>query len=86
MASITIRRLDDAALVNLKEAAKAHNRSTEAEARSILEEYTAEFVAHKAVSTGDFFEQIRKELEGGLKDDELDIAPRQDGPRPAVLS
>lgn len=36
MATITIRNLDDEAVRSLKERAKAHNRSLEAEVRQIL--------------------------------------------------
>lgn len=37
MATLTIRKLDDAVYARLRERAKAHNRSLEAEVRTILE-------------------------------------------------
>lgn len=36
MATLTVRNLDDAVVARLKERAKAHNRSLEAEVREIL--------------------------------------------------
>lgn len=36
MANLTIRKLDDAVVARLKDRAKAHNRSLEAELREIL--------------------------------------------------
>lgn len=89
MASITIRRLDDDVLARLKQSAHDHGRSTEAEVRSILEDYTAGYVAHGIVTAGDFFSQIRADLDGGLNDDELDLPERrnsEDCPRPADVS
>ncbi|MGR4801011.1 DNA-binding protein [Bifidobacterium adolescentis] len=89
MASITIRRLGDDVLARLKQSAHSHGRSTEAEVRSILEDYTAGYVAHGIVTAGDFFSQIRADLDGGLNDDELDLPERrnsEDGPRPAAIS
>ena len=88
MASITIRRLDDDVLARLKQSAHDHGRSTEAEVRSILEDYTAGYVAHDMVTAGDFFSQIRADLDGGLRDGELDLPERrntEDGPRPADI-
>ncbi len=89
MASITIRRLDDDVLARLKQSAHDHGRSTEAEVRSILEDYTAGYVAHGIVTAGDFFIQIRADLDGGLRDDELDLPERrndEDGPRPVNVA
>lgn len=89
MASITIRRLDDTVLAQLKQSAHDHGRSTEAEVRSILEDYTAGYVAHGVVTAGDFFSQIRADLDGGLRDDELELPERrnaEDSPRLANIA
>lgn len=77
MASITIRRLDDDVMSRLKQSAHDHGRSTEAEVRSILEDYTAGYVAHGIVTAGDFFARIRADLDGGLQDDELEPRGRR---------
>ncbi len=86
MASITVRRLDDSVMERLKQSAQNHGRSTEAEVRSILEDYTAGYVAHGIVTAGDFFAQIRADLDGGLQDGELETPRCDDGPRPADIS
>lgn len=86
MASITVRRLDDSVMERLRQSAQSHGRSTEAEVRSILEDYTAGYVAHGIVTAGDFFAQIRADLDGGLQDGELEIPKRGGSPRPVDIS
>lgn len=74
--SLLIRKLPDEVKDTLAEAAKANGRSTEAQARSVLEEFTASWIAHKT-SDADFFAQIREELlDGGIDDDEFQPMPR----------
>lgn len=81
--SLLIRKLPDETKERLAEAARANGRSTEAQARSVLEEFTAAYVASQA-SDADFFARIRRELlDAGVTND--DFQPRRrsgDRPRP----
>lgn len=81
MATLTIRKLDDEVMEQFKEIARRHNRSAEAEARSLLEEFTAEHIARYEVEHHNFFDRIRAfmEEEGvtGFDENELPILDRQ---------
>lgn len=84
--SLLIRKLPDEVKDALSEAAKANGRSTEAQARSVLEEFTASWVAHQ-LSDADFFERIRRELlDGGIDDDEFKPLPRDPHAQPRSVS
>ncbi|KAB8294629.1 FitA-like ribbon-helix-helix domain-containing protein [Bifidobacterium avesanii] len=88
--SLLIRRLPDEVKERLAEAARANGRSTEAQARSVLEEFTASWVANRACDA-DFFAQIRRDLLDGDAEDEnaesLRPRPRTgDRPRTVELS
>ncbi|MBM6699235.1 hypothetical protein H7U32_02600 [Bifidobacterium pullorum subsp. saeculare] len=85
MGTLTIRRLDDQIIERLKDEARAHGRSMEAEVRSILEGHTAAFIAHEEMTVGDFFDRIRTALDGGLRDNELEQPARNDAPRQVDL-
>lgn len=84
--SLLIRKLPDEVKHALAEAAEANGRSTEAQARSVLEEFTASWAAHK-MSDADFFDRIRSEvLNGGVDDDEFSPMPRSSDDRPRPVS
>ena len=77
MGSMTIRRIDDDVLDKFKAIAKSHNRSAEAEARSLLEDFTAGLIARHVVSNADLVEEMRRLLDGeGLEEDEELCPPR----------
>ena len=84
--TLTIRRLSDECVATLKQAAKDNNRSMEAEVRSILEEFTAEWLAHQVTTSADLVEEMERLLGGeGLDGDEQLCPPRNaydHGPRP----
>ena len=84
--TLTIRRLPDECVATLKQAAKDNNRSMEAEVRSILEEFTAEWLAHQVTTSADLVEEMERLLGGeGLDGDEQLCPPRNaydHGPRP----
>ena len=83
--TLTIRRLSDECMATLKQAAKGNNRSMEAEVRSILEEFTAEWLAHQLTTSTDLVEEMERLLGGeGLNGDEQLCPPRNTydhGPR-----
>ncbi|OZG62759.1 hypothetical protein BLEM_0676 [Bifidobacterium lemurum] len=80
--SLLIRKLPEDVKETLAKAAKANGRSTEAQARSVLEEFAASWVAHKA-SDWEFFEHIRTELlDGGIDEDEFQPMPRDKNEQP----
>jgi plasmid stability protein len=81
MASITIRRLDDAVKTRLKQRAASHGRSMEAEAREILRAG----VRAQSATRLNLAESIRRYVEplGGV---ELRIPPREPMRRPPKLS
>lgn len=89
MATLTIRRLDDKVIDQVKRIAKEHNRSAEAEVRSVLEDYTAGLLVRREIETTGFYEQLREfmEHEGieGFTEDEFRIPDRTtDMQRPPV--
>lgn len=80
--SLLIRQLPDEVKERLAQIAKENGRSTEAQARSVLEEFTASRVAH-AMTDAEFFERIRMELlDGGIDEDEFQPMPRNHNERP----
>jgi plasmid stability protein len=81
MASITIRRLDDAVKANLRLRAAGHGRSIEEEAREILKAG----VAGQRVPRLNLAESIRRHIEplGGV---ELAFPPREAVRRPPKLA
>ena len=58
MGTLTIRKVDDGTIADLKAKAKANNRSTEAEVRSLLEDYTAQLAAQRIMSNSDLVRQM----------------------------
>lgn len=74
MATLTLRRLDDQVAEQFKQMAKEHGRSTEAELRSLVEDVTAGYIAHKAVTGGDLVRALRETLH----DDEEALSPQAD--------
>ena len=62
MATLTLRRLDDQVAKQFKQMAKEHGSSTEAELRSLVEDVTAGYIAHKAVTGGDLVRALRETL------------------------
>ncbi|KAB7790422.1 FitA-like ribbon-helix-helix domain-containing protein [Bifidobacterium leontopitheci] len=81
--TITIRKMSDEDVSKLKEVAASNHRSMEAQARSILEEYLAGYVAHKIMTTGDLIAEMHRLLEGeGLGPDEDLVPPRDTYMRP----
>lgn len=87
--TLTVRRLSDDCIDTLKQAAKDNNRSMEAEVRSILEDFTAEYVAHQITTTADLVAEMQRLLDGeGLAEDEELCPPRNTydfGQRPVDL-
>ncbi|MCH9275420.1 DNA-binding protein [Bifidobacterium amazonense] len=89
MGTLTIRRIDDDVLRKFKEIAKRNNRSAEAEARSLLEEITAEYAIRYEMEHHNFFDRLREfmEEEGvqGFDDDEYATSDRHNEPeRPPI--
>ena len=81
MASITIRRLDDAVKAKLRVSAASHGRSMEEEAREILKAG----LGAKCVPRLNLAESIRRHVEplGGI---ELALPPREAVRRPPKLA
>jgi plasmid stability protein len=81
MASVTIRKLDDALKLRLRVRAARHGRSMEEEAREILKDVLIEERSHSL----NFAQAIRRHVEplGGV---ELVLAPRQPVRRPPKLT
>ncbi|OZG64243.1 FitA-like ribbon-helix-helix domain-containing protein [Bifidobacterium eulemuris] len=81
--SLLIRKLPEDVKETLAKAAKANGRSTEAQARSVLEEFAASWVEQPKESMYDFFTRIREEvLEGGIDEDEFQPMPRDKNEQP----
>lgn len=78
MGTITIRRVPDEQIAKIKEIAARNNRSMEAEARSILEEYTAQYVSHEIVSNADLVQEMWDLLNGEGLAPEEDLTPSRD--------
>ncbi|MDF7666240.1 hypothetical protein [Bifidobacterium sp. ESL0745] len=74
MGTMTIRNVPDEQIDIVKEAAKAHNRSMEAEMRSHVEEWTAAWMAHKEMGSTDFSKELQTYLlpqQTPIKDDDV---------------
>ena len=56
MATLTIRKIPDEQIQQLKEVAEKNNRSMESQVRSILEEWLAGTVAHEITRTTNFYD------------------------------
>ena len=86
MATLTIRRLDDKVVEDFKRIAKKNNRSAEAQARSLIEDFTAGVLAHDIMSNSDFgagdVGPARRRI---LQSDEELAPPRTDDARPIEL-
>lgn len=59
MATLTIRKLEDATLEAFKASAKANNRSTEAEARSLIEDFVAGRIVRHEMEQSNFYDRLR---------------------------
>ncbi|QSY60173.1 FitA-like ribbon-helix-helix domain-containing protein [Bifidobacterium longum] len=60
MATLTIRKIPDEQIQQLKEVAEKNNRSMESQVRSILEEWLAGTVAHEITRKTNFYDEIRE--------------------------
>lgn len=81
MATLTIRKIPDEQIQQLKEVAEKNNRSMESQVRSILEEWLAGTVAHEMTRKTNFYDEIREFMEkidfDGLEEGEIP-APERD--------
>ena len=86
MATLTIRRLDDKVVEDFKRIAKKNNRSAEAQARSLIEDFTAGVLAHDIMSNSDLVREMWDLLgDESLQSDEELAPPRTDDARPIEL-
>ncbi|NMN00780.1 DNA-binding protein [Bifidobacterium sp. DSM 109958] len=90
MGTLTIRKVPDEQIQQLKEAAAQHNRSMEAEVRSVLEEHLAGYVAHGIAENTNFYDRMRAfmEQEGieGFTEEEFPLPERSvEDSRPPVM-
>lgn len=89
MGTMTIRRIDDDVLDRFKAIAKHNNRSAEAEARSLLEDFTAAHIVRHDMERSNFFDEVRRFMDeegiDGFGEDEFILPERniKDG-RPPV--
>lgn len=87
--TITVRKVPADCLDTLKRMAKDNNRSMEAEVRSLLEDCTTEYLAHRITTSADLVAEMQRLLDGdGLGPDEELCPPRNTydfGPRPVDL-
>ena len=84
--TLTIRRLSDENIAALKRAAAENNRSMEAQARSVLEDYLAQYTSHRILSNADLVQEMWQLLDGeGLGPDEDLVPPRDTTMRPVDL-
>ncbi|WEV72662.1 DNA-binding protein [Bifidobacterium sp. ESL0790] len=68
MATLTVRKVADETVNKLKTIAKENNRSTEAEVRSIVEDFTAGLLVRKEVEETNFYEDLRNYMkQEGIK-------------------
>lgn len=83
MATLTIRKIPDEQIQQLKQIAEEHNRSMEAEARSILEDWLAKTVAHRSAQKTNFALALRQFMEDegieGLAEGEFPLPERTIG-------
>ncbi|PWG62003.1 FitA-like ribbon-helix-helix domain-containing protein [Bifidobacterium callitrichidarum] len=90
MGTMTIRKLDDDTIEKFKDIAKRNNRSAEAEARSLIEDFTAGRIVRHDMETSNFYDSLRKFMEEndieGLAEGELPLPERTIGDeRPPVI-
>ena len=78
MATLIVRKLDDALVQRLKERAKAHGRSAEAEHRAILQEV---LIPDKKVSGAEFWESLRR-IAPLLEDDDAFFKALEEADQP----
>ena len=71
MATLTIRKIPDEQIQQLKEVAEKNNRSMESQVRSILEEWLAGTVAHEITRKTNFYDEIREFMKN------MDLRTRQ---------
>ena len=80
MATLTIRKIPDEQIQQLKEVAEKNNRSMESQVRSILEEWLAGTVAHEITRKTNFYDEIREFMKNmdfeGLDKGELPLSER----------
>ncbi|MDF7664351.1 DNA-binding protein [Bifidobacterium sp. ESL0763] len=68
MPTLTIRKVDDETVDRLKAIAKENNRSTEAEVRSIVEDFTAGLLVRQEVEETNFYDDLRNYMkQEGIK-------------------
>ena len=86
MATLTIRKLDDKVVEDFKRIAKKNNRSAEAQARSLIEDFTAGVLAHDIMTNSDLVQEMWDLLgDESLQSDEELAPPRTDDARPIEL-
>lgn len=89
MGTLTIRKVPDEVINTLKETAARHNRSTEAEVRSVLEDFTATYAARAITTTTDLVAEMERLLEEEGLDDGEELTPDRHtydtAPRPVDL-
>lgn len=84
--TITIRKMSDENIAALKRAAAENNRSMEAQARSVLEDYLAQYTSHRILTSADLVAEMQRLLDGeGLGPDEDLVPPRDTTMRPVDL-
>lgn len=84
--TITIRKMSDENIAALKRAAAENNRSMEAQARSVLEDYLAQYVSRRILTSADLVAEMQRLLDGqGLGPDEDLVPPRDTYMRPVDL-
>ena len=77
MATLTIRKIPDEQIQQLKEVAEKNNRSMESQVRSILEEWLAGTVAHEITRKTNFYDEFMKNMDfEGLDKGELPLSER----------
>ncbi|MBW3087471.1 DNA-binding protein [Bifidobacterium sp. 82T24] len=83
MGTMTIRRLDDDVIEQFKTVAKANNRSAEAEARSLIEDYIAGRLVQRDMEDTNFYDRVRSfmgqhDIEG-FTEEEFSVPEREHG-------
>lgn len=81
--TLTIRKVPVECVDVLKQAARENNRSMESQVKSVLEEWTAGYVAHEEMSNSDLLDKMRELLDGEyIEGDEFDVRDHADYGRP----
>lgn len=89
MGTMTIRKLDDDTIERFKAIASSNHRSAEAEARSLIEDFTAGRIVRHDMQTSNFYDRVREFMDHndieGLTDSELPLPDRNAEPeRPPI--